>query len=355
MRAPKSFRQGAEETPGLEGREARVFLVGGGTAGSVMPLLAVAEHLVNVKLYFVGTHHGVERKLVPQTIPYLTVSAGKLRRYWAWQNLVDLFKVVIAFFKSLYLVLRYQPNVVVSAGSFVATPMIWAAWCCGIAIVVHQQDLQVSLTTRLTAPFATMLTKAFSEIALHGAEFIGNPVRDLTPVTQSIQIDQTVPTVFIFGGGTGAQALNNLVTVQLCNFTNVIHVTGIGKNQTSFTHPRYHAFELLNEEYKEALAKADIVVARAGLGTISELAVAGKPAIIIPIPNSHQEYNAQFLQQHQAAMVLNQTMLTSEQFTEVVKALLNNTVQQRHFSDRMKHILPLNAAKMFAQKITTLI
>ena len=332
-----------------------IFLVGGGTAGSVMPLLAIAEHLVGVQIYFIGTRLGVESKLIPATISYLTLPAGKLRRYFAWQNFIDPVKIFAAFFKSLYLLLRYQPKVVVSAGSFVATPMIWAAWCSGVAIVVHQQDLQVSLTTKLTAPFATVLTKAFQAIPLRGADWIGNPVRNLTPTTNILKLDPSVLTVFIFGGGTGAQALNNLVTAQLCHHANVIHVTGSGKNPHSINHARYHQFELLHEEYKEALAKADIVVARAGLGTMSELAVLGKPAIIIPIPHSHQEYNASFLKQHDAALILDQTTLTPELFTQAIKTLLVDTDRQKQLAQHIQLLIKPQAAEILANKINDLI
>lgn len=335
-----------------------IFLIGGGTAGSVMPLLAVAEHLSDAQIYFIGTKYGVERKLVERKLPYLTIPAGKLRRYFAWQNFIDPIKVVIAFFKALYLVMRYRPKVVVSAGSFVATPMIWAAWCCGVPVVVHQQDVKISLTTRLTAPFATILTKAFSDIKLFGAEWIGNPVRDLTPTTRTFRTspegNRTFPTIFIFGGGTGAQALNNLVTKTLCDFANVIHVTGTGKNQNIFANPRYHHFELLNEEYKEALSKADIVVARAGLSTISELATLGKSAIIIPMPNSHQEYNAHFLQEHEAAIILDQAKLTPETFTQEIKNLLHDTQKQKYLSENIRKLIKANAAEVLAEKIRIL-
>lgn len=347
---PLNPLKGTSNTPPLGGRGAGVFLVGGGTAGSVIPLLAIAEHLADVQMYFVGTKRGVERQLVPVTMSYFTLPAGKLRRYFAWQNFTDPFKIITAFFKSLYLVLRYRPKAVVSAGSFVAVPMIWAAWCCGVPVIVHQQDLQISLTTHLTAAFATVLTKAFADIKLGGAEWIGNPVRDLTPTTQSIRTDRTAPTIFIFGGGTGAQALNNLVTEQLCRFANVIHVTGLGKKTYSINNARYHQFELLNEEYKEALAKADIVVARAGLGTISELAVLGKPAIIIPIPHSHQEYNASFLKQHDAAIVLDQTSLTSESFTQAIKTLLEDTAKQKQLTHNIQQLIKPQAAEILANK-----
>lgn len=329
----------------------RIFLSGGGTAGSVSPLLAVAEHLHGYDLFFVGTAHGVERDLVGKRMPYLSIPAGKLRRYSSWRNITDVANIIYAFFYSLILLVRYRPSAVITAGSFVAVPLVWAAWCVGIRTVVHQQDLQVGLATRLTQPFASVLTKAFVEIPLHNAEVVGNPVRDLTPTTQDFTLDTTVPTILVFGGGTGAQAINELVSKELCDLANVIHVTGPNKNTSHISHPRYHVFELLNESMKEALAKADLVIARAGLSTISELSILTKPAIIIPMPNSHQEVNAKFLDKHSAAFILQQHQITPASLVRDCEMLLHNPEQLEYFSKNISSIMPHTAAEQLAQKI----
>lgn len=332
-------------------RTERIFLSGGGTAGSVMPLLAVAEHLPNLELHFVGTQYGVERSLIPHTMRYHAIMAGKLRRYMSWRNVIDPLYVAFGFLQSLWLMMRYRPAAVVSAGGFIAVPVVWAAWLTGCRSIVHQQDIQVGLATRLTTPFAQVVTKAFPDIALAGADWIGNPVRDLTPTTQTFSIDEQYPTVFIFGGGTGAAAINDLVTADLCEFTNVIHVTGNGKTKAKLTHPRYHAYELLHDEMKEAYAKADVVVARAGLATISELASLGKPAIIIPMPNTHQQINADYLNLHNAALILNQTQLTSELFTQKLKNLLENPQQQKQLSENIHELSQPTAARVLAERV----
>lgn len=338
----------------------RIFLTGGGTAGSVSPLLAVAEEIKRLQsdtqLWFVGTTHGVEREMIAAAqsrvdMTYLSVPAGKLRRYWDWRNLVDPFTIMAAFVKAKYFMMRYRPDAVVSTGSFVSTPLIWAGWLFGKRTVVHQQDIEVGLTTKLTKAFATVLTKAFADTPLAGAEVIGNPVRDLTPTTNSIQLDKTYPTVLIFGGGTGAQALNDLVSSTLCEFANVIHVTGQGKSGPHIEHQRYHSYALLNEEMAEAYAKSDVVVCRAGLATISELAALGKPAVIIPIPGTHQEKNADLLTRNNAAIVLDQTTVTPESLADRLHNLVNNPVQQATLSKRITQILPDQAAHTLAKRI----
>ncbi len=329
----------------------RVFLTGGGTAGSVMPVLAIAEHLDGVELYFVGTRNGVERTLVGSSMQYISLPAGKLRRYADIRNIIDPFIIVWAFLQSCWLMMRYRPAVVVSTGSFVSVPVIWAAWLFGRTTIVHQQDLQVGLATKLTKPFTTYLTKAFEEIPLPSAQLLGNPVRNLTPTTHTLELDDAVPTILIFGGGTGAQGVNELVSETLCEFANVIHLTGLGKAGADISHKRYHAYELLKEEMKEALHAADLVICRAGLSTISELAALSKPAIIIPIPNSHQEHNAQFLETRSAALILRQTQLTAGSLAQDVKTLLSSKEQLEHFGKAIHNLMPADASQALANII----
>jgi len=323
---------------------------GGGTAGSVTPLLAVAEQLRKHELFFVGTYQGVERQLVTDLV-YLPLLSGKLRRYFSIRNIIDPFIIILAFWQSWYYIMRYNPTVVVSAGGFVSVPLVWAAWWCNVPVVVHQQDVRLSLSTKLMKPFATVLTKAFAETPL-SVEPIGNPVRDLSVTTNEIKLDSSVPTVLIMGGGTGAQFINDLVSTELCNQVNVIHITGEGKMIHTINHARYHPYTLLTNEFNEAIHKADLVVCRAGLGTLSELAELGKPTMIIPIPNSHQEDNAKIFTKHNAAVVLEQTTLTPERFTQEITNLLHDQTKLDQLGKNIIAVLPNGAKQRLVQLIS---
>lgn len=331
-----------------------IFFSGGGTAGSVVPLLALAEHLTAQQLHFIGTVNGIEHDLIPRHIRYHSILSGKLRRYWSWRNWLDPLLMSCGFFEALWLITWYQPSVVVSVGGYVAVPLVWAAWWCNVPVAVHQQDIQVGLGIRLMQPFASLLTKAAADTPL-AAETIGNPVRNLTPTTNRFQFTSDLPVVLIFGGSTGAVGLNRLVTKALCEFAEVIHCTGKGRQTPTFRHPRYHQFTLLGEEMKEALAKADLVICRAGLATISELAVLQKPSIIIPMPKSHQEDNAAWLQRHQAAVVLAQSDLTPERFTAEVKQWLSDRTKLQALSQAIGQLNQPDAAKRLAQRLTAFV
>lgn len=326
----------------------RIMFSGGGTAGSVTPLLAVATELKNAELYFVGTKHGVERKLVTQ-MHYLALPAGKWRRYFSLWNLLDLFVIAYAFFKAWYILMRYAPNVVVSAGGFVSVPLVWAAWWCNIPVVVHHQDIRMSLATRLMKPFASVITNARE---------IGNPVRDLRVTTNQLELDATVPTVLIMGGGTGAQAINDLVTSALTDFANIIHLTGPAKSAAAASileqSKRYHGFELLTDGFAEAIHKADLIVCRAGFSTITELSALGKAAITVPMPRSHQEDNAKWLEDQQAAKMLLQDTLTPQSFANEIEYLLKDQARLAALRSNMGKLLPHDTAKQLAQAILRL-
>lgn len=318
-------------------------------------MLAVAEHLPKQQLFFFGSRRGIERQLIPPIIRYQPILAGKFRRYWSWRHLSDPIIILAAFWQSLYLLLKLRPQVVVSAGSFVSVPVVWAAWCCGIPTIVHQPDVTVGLAVRLMAPFASRLTKALVDTHLRGADWIGNPVRNLTPTTQQLIIDASYPTVFIFGGSTGAQGLNTLVTTAICAEANVIHVTGKNKlPKTISPHPRYQQFELLAEPMKEALHQADVIVCRAGIGTLAELGALAKAAIIIPLPHSHQEKNAALLIKHQAAIVLDQTKLTPEQLTRLIQDVLHDASRRSQLGQAIQQLFPPAAANTLADYIVQL-
>lgn len=324
--------------------------------GSVTPLLAVAQHLGDHDLYFIGTRRGPERSAVSAAgIPFTAITAAKFRRYVSpWQVLVP-FQLLAGMWQAFWAIGRIKPAVIVSAGSFVDVPVVWMGWLRRVPSVIHQQDIHPGLAIKLMKPFARKVTVAFEESLkdFPDAEWIGNPVRDLTPTTNEFSLDTSVPTVVIMGGGTGAQAINELVTVELCEHANVIHVTGRGREgkMEQITHKRYHKRTYLGEEMKEALHAADVVVSRAGLGSITELSALGKPSLIIPMPNSHQEKNAQMLKERDAAIILEQKNLTSPILTQAVTTLLADTQRQHELSENMTNLFPKNGTQKFVERI----
>lgn len=338
-----------------------ILMTGGGTLGPVMPLLAVSLHLreQGLDVRFVGTANGPERAVVEAAhFPFSSIPAPRLRRFWTWQQVLLPVELIRSLLAAARLLRQMKPALIVSAGGFVSVPIVWMGWLKHIPCLIHQQDIRPGLANRLMQGCAKKITVAFESSVVDfpankSAEWIGNPVRDLTPTTHTLKLDPNFPTVLLFGGGTGAQALNDLVSKELCDFANVIHLTGVGKKGPALSHPRYHVFELLQEEMKEALVAADVVVCRAGLGTISELAALHKVVILVPIPNSHQEDNAAWMEEQGAAVVFEQRRLSPDRLVRQVQRLLTDQARRAELAEHIGKVYRPDAAQRLAQIILT--
>ena len=325
----------------------KILLTGGGSGGSVMPLLAVAEELKDreVEFLWLGTSFGPERDMVERAgIKFRAISGGKWRRYFSLKNLTDIFKIKFGFWQAFFIMLKRHPCLVISAGSFISVPVIWAAWILRVPVLIHQQDIVPGLANKLMAPLARVVTVAFEKsLADYGkkAVWIGNPVRQSLkfPISNfQFPINKNSPVALIMGGGTGAEAINKLVAEslsELTKFCNIIHITGKDKgirNQESGIR-NYVSYEFLDvEQMAEVMKAADLVVTRAGMGFLSELSYLGKPSIIIPLPDSHQETNAEFFKDKKAAVVIKQKNLTAENFAPIIKGLLADEKKLKELS-----------------------
>jgi UDP-N-acetylglucosamine--N-acetylmuramyl-(pentapeptide) pyrophosphoryl-undecaprenol N-acetylglucosamine transferase len=218
----------------------KIILSGGGTGGSVTPLLAVAAELlkedVKPEFIFVGSEFGPEKELLANfsggvNIKFISIAAGKWRRYLSWRNLLDVLKIGQAFFQSLKLLRQEKPDLVMSAGSFVSVPLVWAAACRRIPILIHQQDIRPGLANKLMAPLARVVTISFEKsFADYGprAVWTGNPVSDLSvyldkqsETRKKYNLQPNLPLILVIGGGTGALAINKLIKAaqaRLANF-----------------------------------------------------------------------------------------------------------------------------------------
>lgn len=329
--------------------------------GSVSPLVAVYQEIKkrqpDAEFLFVGTANGPERTAVESyKIPFVSISSGKFRRYFSWQNVLDPFKVILGFFQALKILLTFRPQAIMIAGAYVGVPVAWASWVLRIPVLIHQQDMEVGLANRLMSPVAKKITVAF-DISLRDfkrgrAILTGNPIReefshcDKEKSRELFGLNSEVPTVFFTGGGTGAVALNEVLEQalpDLMKFVQVIHVTGKGK-KINFSADNYHQFEFMTHEMPEALCVADLVVTRAGLSTLSELSYCGKPAIIIPMYQTHQEDNAQYFQKHNAATVLSEASLNKKMLVDVISGLIKSEEKLANLSKNIKKMMPQSGA-----------
>ena len=347
----------------------RVLLAGGGSGGSTAPVLAVAQELrrrTPCDFLYVGTAAGPERELVGSLdIPFRTVQTGKLRRYWSLQNLLDLGRIPLGLMESVSVVRGFRPDVAFAAGGFGAVPPLLAASLLRVPTVIHQQDVEPGLANRILAPFATAVTVTFPPSLNHfprsKTRLTGNPVRreilagSREEAMRLFGLSPDLPTVLVTGGGTGALGLNRLVARAvpvLAPTCQILHITGRGKGvEVPDSGTGYRQVEFLTDEMAHALAAAELIVSRAGLSTLTEIAALGKPSLLIPMPRSHQGANAEAFAAVEAAVVLQEEELTPEQLAEAIQALLRDEDRLTALGRRAQSMMPPQAEARIADVI----
>lgn len=357
----------------------RILFSGGGTLGSVTPLLAAAEEFKKRgphEFLWLGTSTGPERFLVEEWgICFRAIRSGKWRRYFSWRNLFDPFQIFFGCAQALWRIIRFHPDAVMTAGSFAAVPVAFAAALLRVPLFVHQQDLRWGIANRLMRPFARRITVNFDEnfAALppalrERAQIIGNPVREAirnlasSPEDRPLKfskfnLDSARPVLVALGGGTGAAALNDIVAQAvpaLAEVCQILHLTGKEKRvkvPSGDWERSYHWQAFLTKEMADVFAVADLVITRAGLGTLTELAAIGKPIIIVPMPDTHQEENARYFADKGAAVLLDQKTLTPELLARVVREILASSEARKRLSEKIRALANPKAAEEMADVV----
>ncbi|MEK7458829.1 MAG: UDP-N-acetylglucosamine--N-acetylmuramyl-(pentapeptide) pyrophosphoryl-undecaprenol N-acetylglucosamine transferase [Patescibacteria group bacterium] len=336
------------------------LMTGGGTLGSVTPLLAIAAELrkrdAHTVVSWVGTPNGPERLVVESNrIAFYSLSSPKLNRYkkWLWPLLP--FGLAVSVVRAFSLLRTLRPAMVFTAGSFVSVPVVLAAWVLRIPVWVHQLDVQPGVANKIMAYFAKRISVTFDETAVAFPSkktlVVGGMFRhalrlgDKQTAVTRYGFDATLPTVLVMGGGTGAVQINDAMATlrrDMVTHANVLHLVGRGKMLSALEEQgqNYTALEFLNEGMADAYAAADIVVCRSGLGTICELAALGKPAIIIPF-HSFEFPNAKALEERNAAEVL--WYMTPQILSQAITRLLEHPERRDELSKNVRALFALNA------------
>ena len=300
-----------------------IFVMAGGTGGHIFPGLAVAEELVKrgEAVHWIGSRYGLEQRLVPEKgIPIHFLAVRGLRGKKGLQRITGPICLFVSIIQAIVLMLRLQPSVCVGFGGYPAGPGGIAARLMKIPVVIHEQNAVVGMTNRYLAKFSARVLTAFPGV-LEGAECVGNPIRtEIDAVGRRRVADKYQPTettrVLVIGGSQGAKALNEGLPKKLKEVANhfgieVTHQTGLtAQNQVD---QQYQALDLeatvvaFINRMDDAYNGADIVVCRAGALTVSELASAAMPSVLIPFPyavDDHQTKNGEQLQKAGAAVVV---------------------------------------------------
>ena len=346
----------------------RLLIAGGGTGGHLYPGMAVAEEVVRRggQVLFVGTARGLEARAVPAAgyaLELLEVSG--LKRVGLMAVLRGLLRLPNAFFRSLSILRRFRPDAVLGVGGYASGPVVLAAALWGYPTAIQEQNSVPGVTNRILSRLVRVVMVAFDEarrfFPARKTETIGNPVRGklVTTLAAGSADPNVAPRILVVGGSQGARAVNDLVLAAVevlarsGSLPALVHQTGPSDGDRC--NERYRAMGVAArievrpfiDDMATAYHRASLVIARAGALTLAELAIAGRPAILIPLPTAtddHQSKNAARFAAANAAIVLNQRTATGAELAQLLSGLLADSGRRQAMAAAMRSLARPKAA-----------
>lgn len=365
----------------------RVIISGGGTGGHIFPALAIAEAIKSLQpateFLFVGAEGKMEMERVPKAgYKIVGLEVVGFQRRLTWKNLLFPFKLWKSLRRAKAIVKEFKPDIAIGVGGYASGPTLQMAGKMGIPTLLQEQNSFAGVTNRLLAKRAAKICVAYENVKRFFPEekmiLTGNPVRkDIADMGISLQNKPTETraealayygfstekqTVFITGGSLGARTLNNALrdNIAAIDFSKVQILWQVGKIY-------YDEFKSLEREGLKivafvdrmdyAYAMADVVAARAGALTISELCVLGKASILIPSPNvseDHQTANAMALVEKQAAILVKDAE-ANQQLVNTILELLNQPKQIEQLAQNIAKLGISNAAERIAKEVMKIV
>jgi len=366
----------------------RIGITGGGSGGHFYPLIAVVEELreiskiqkEHIEIRYFGSAGEYADLFSEQQVSIASVMSSKMRRYFSPLNFIDGIKFVLGLFQALLKLLFFMPDILFSKGGPGSLAVVLAAKFYRIPIIIHESDAVPGRTNISSSKFADRVAVSFPSAVEYfnqkGATNValtGNPVRrdlldNVIPQSEAkmkLGFDQSKPLLLILGGSQGAVRINEFIVKNLPEITQsfqVMHQTGYGQfegvQKLTAGQQNYKAVPYLDAELKIALSAADIVVARAGSGTIFEIAAFGKPSILIPIPEAivgaHQKMNAYGYADTGAADVIEEENLLISIFMDQAKKIIENENIRTAMSENAKKFYHPDADRKIAEEILLL-
>ncbi|BAK80974.1 undecaprenyldiphospho-muramoylpentapeptide beta-N-acetylglucosaminyltransferase [Candidatus Arthromitus sp. SFB-rat-Yit] len=278
----------------------KIILTGGGTAGHVIPNIAIIPKLreMGYDIVYIGSRTGIEKELIEsQKIKYYGISTGKLRRYIDINNIKDPFRVIRGVFEASSIIKKEKPNIVFSKGGFVAIPVILGAFRNRVPIVSHESDITPGLANKIAMPFIKKICTTFPEteryIGSKKIELTGTPIRKELFLGSEIKgkeickFNSNKPIIFVMGGSQGSVFINNLIRKNLDKLLdkfNIIHICGKNNLDNSLENKDgYIQNEYIGYELPHLLKISNLIISRAGSNSIYEILALKKPNILIPL------------------------------------------------------------------------
>ncbi len=367
----------------------KVIISGGGTGGHIFPAIAIANALKQtdnaIEILFVGAEGKMEMEKVPAAgYKIIGLPVIGLQRKVSLQIFTFLIKLLRSISKSKKIVIDFKPDVVVGVGGYASGPLLYAATGYGIPALIQEQNSFAGITNKLLAKRANTVCVAYKNMERffpkEKIKITGNPVRkDLIEIKNAMnkpefieeaykhfQLNRQKQTILIFGGSLGARTINNSVVQQFDTIANnnIQVIWQCGKLYFEEMKQKLNANEAKNIKLLEFISRmdyaytiADVIIARAGAITVSELCIVAKPAILVPSPNvaeDHQTKNALALAEKDAAMLVKDSNAPDEMIKQAI-ALLNNTEKKQKLTKNITEFAKPQSTQDIANEVLKLI
>lgn len=374
----------------------KILVTGGGSGGHIYPIIAIIEEIkkiagvnnLTLDLYYMGPRDEFNNLLAPvRDLKIIPILGAKVRRYFSFVNLLDGPKFVISIFQALVKTFWLMPDVTFSKGGTGAFPVVFASWFFRIPVIIHESDAVPGITNLLSAKFSKRIAVSFEKTSqyfdLKKTAWVGSPIRDdlgdfqmdQAAAKEQLQFDPEEPLLLILGGSQGSKRINEFVITNLAdlikdaqilhqaghaNFNEAKNLSRAALSETPIKEEIKHRYQIvpfLENDLKYALTAADLIVSRAGSGTIFEIAAFGKPAILIPLKesaNDHQKMNAFEFTEGGGGVVIEEENLLPHIFLNQIQNLIKNKEVLTKMAIASKKFFKSGAAKTIAEEILKL-
>lgn len=344
----------------------KLLVAASGTGGHLFPAIATAEHLPDYAIEWLGVPDRLETELVPEQYPLHTVQLGGFQGRLGLGSLRLLSQVVKATLEVRRLLKQGHFQGVFTTGGYIAAPAILAARSLGLPTILHESNALPGKVTRWLSPWCSLVALGFEAATSHlpkaKSVVVGTPVRSQffanLSLPDDLAIPADVPVILVVGGSQGAVAVNQLVRAAAPAWFSagawVVHQTGTQDSAADSLHHDHYIHRPFFEAMAALFQRADVVIGRAGAGTLTELAFTHTPSLLIPYPfaaEDHQAYNAAAFAAANAALVCRQADLTAASLQEMVLKLINDPKRREQMAQAAAGLAIPDSADQLANLI----
>ncbi len=359
-------------------KQFNIIIAGGKTGGHLFPGIAIAQALDrilerashNAEILFVGTNAPFETKTLEKYgYAHKSIFSKPIKGGNIISKIFSISIILVSLIQAMIIMKNFKPDFVLGVGGFSSFAVVLAAWILRIPTAIQEQNAIPGLTNRLLSRFAKTIFTSFKETKglAHSPKikYVGNPVRKTDSVESegNLNLNSFYPnkfTLLVTGGSQGASSINTafMDALELMGNTdrfNIIHQTGI--NDESAIRKNYSGLKIkatakaFFHNMPQLQDMADLVITRAGAGTISELCIKGRPAILVPFPHAaddHQTFNAKALEDQGAAVMIKDNELTGQILKQTMEDLIENKERLNHMTEMLNHLAMPNADEKIA-------